>query len=671
MKTPTLPLLPALLLAAGSLLVGCGKAPSSATPGATASATAANAPMEADLARTLKEQADFYVFKTASDLPANLPWEDGADLPVFADLNAKKGGTFTYFIADFPRTLRTIGPDATGGIRPYLLDYVEPYFVERHPNFPGRGYAGLTSQWAVSLETKTVYYRIDPKARWSDGHPLTTADVVFSFYFFRSPHLRQPWYNDFFSKNYVQLIVYDAHTFALVHPERKPDLATRFGNFSPYPRHAFQDFGADWLDRFQWRSLPKAGAYVVQEKDVEKGRAVTLTRVKDWWGADKRFYRGRFNPDRYRLEVVRDPDKAVEAFARGDLDLMPLATPKYWYETLTENHPEVAAGRIVRFKFYNRVPQPDWGLWINTAKPLLADRQVRLGLQHATNFDLVCSQYFRGDAVRPQTRSDGYGWRMHPTIGPRPFDPVKAREYFAAAGFTRPGADGILTNAAGQRLAFTITTGRQEYRDMLPILKQEAVKAGLEFKLEVLDRTTGFKKVQEKNHEIALQALSRSVELYTRYWETHHGANAYLDAYTKDGQPTPIATGSEANPQPRQVNVQTNNMTMTFLPELDRLIEAYDRAETLDEIKTLAARIEQIIYDDAAWVNGWKIPFYRGAYWRYVKWPAGFNPMESRNAEEFFVHWIDPEEKKEVVAARRSGRTWPAELKVFDQFKEE
>jgi microcin C transport system substrate-binding protein len=53
-----------------------------------------------------------------------------------------------------------------------------------------------------------------------------------------------------------------------------------------------------------------------------------------------------------------------------------------------------------------------------------------------------------------------------------------------------------------------------------------------------------------------------------------------------------------------------------------------------------------------------------------VKWPEGFNPMLSRNMEEFFVHWIDADEKKAVTEARRSGRTWPAELKVFDQFKE-
>ena len=661
----------ALIAVAVAFTLGCGQKKQTApAAGATSTVASSESPMEAELARTLKEQSDFYVFKTAADLPADLRWEDGLELPVFADPKAKKGGTFNYFISDFPRTLRTVGPDANGSFRAFLRNNTEPLFVEEHPNLPGALIPGLAHQWALSSETKTAYYRIDPEARWSDGRPVTTADVVFTLYFYRSPHLRDPWYNDFYTANYRQLIVYDGLTFALVHPENKPDLIARFAGFAPYPRHAFGDFGPGWIDLFQWRNLPRVGAYVIFDKDVEKGRAITLTRQKDWWAADRRFNRGRFNPDRYRFEVIRDPDKAVEAFARGDLDMMPLTTPKYWYDTLPQNHAEVAAGRVVRFKFYNRIPQPDWGLWINSSKPLLNNLDIRLGIHHATDFDTVCRQYFRGDAERLQTRSDGYGWRPHPTIGPRPFDPVKAREHFAKAGFSRQGADGVLINEAGQRLSFTLTTGRQEMRDMLPILKQEAVKAGLELKLEILDATTGFKKVQEKNHEISLLALSRAVELYPRYWERYHGSNAYLDAYTLDGKSVTVATGSEANPRPQQVRAQTNNMTMTFIPELDRLIEAYDRSETLVDIKRLGEQIEAIIYADAAWVPGWKVPFYRGAYWRHIKWPEGFNVMRSTTPDRYFLHWIDPEEKGEIAAARRTGRTYPAELQIFDQFKE-
>jgi microcin C transport system substrate-binding protein len=672
MKTHPFHRLPVLFLLAAVLgLAGCGK--KEAVDAATApSADGSAAPdMEADLARTLKEQADFYLFKTPADVPTGLVWQNGLDLPEFADPNAKKGGTFNYYIQDFPRTLRTVGPDATGGIRPYLLDYAAMRILHAHPNVADGLHPGLAMEWATDHATKTVYFRLNPAARWSDDKPVTTDDVVFTFYFMRSPHLNEPWYNNYYTTKFSALTVYDALTFSITLPEGKPDLAASCSGFAPYPRHAFQDFGPGWLERFQWRILPTTGAYVLHEKDLDKGRSVTFTRLENWWAKDNKFFRGRFNPDRYRLEVIRDPDKTAEAFARGDLDLYVLDQPKFWYETIPNDHPAVQAGYIVKAKFINRIPRPDWGMWINTKKPGLDQLEVRLGIHHAANFDLVCQQFYRGDAIRLQTRSDGYPFRTHPTITARAFNPALAREHFAKAGYTTQGADGVLTNAAGQRLSFTLSTYRPDIRDLMAILKEEALKAGLELKLETLDQTTGWKKVQEKNHEIALIALSRSVESYPRYWEMYHGANAYEDAYLDaSGQPVDKFSAGTPNPHPTKVRVQTNNMTMTFIPELDRLIEAYDKAETMPEIKRLAAEIEQVIYDEAGWVNGWALPFYRYGYARYIKWPEGFNVAQSRYAYEFFVHWIDQDEKTATTAARRAGQTFPAQILTFDQFKE-
>jgi microcin C transport system substrate-binding protein len=633
-------------------------------------AAAAAGTMEADLARTLKEQASFYAQAPISALPADLKWDDASDLPEFADPAAKQGGTFRYYIQDFPRTIRTIGPDATGGIRMYILDYPAMAFVHDHPNVPGRAYGGLAKQWATGPDGRTYYFRIDPAARWSDGKPITTADVVFTFYFMRSPHLREPWYNDFYTKTYERLTIYDALTFAITLPQPKPDGVIRAGNIVPYPRHAFQDFGADWIEKYQWRTLPTTAAYELLDRNIDKGRSITLTKVKTWWAREKRFWRGRFNPDRYRFEVIRDPDKAFEAFTRGDLDFFPLNQSKYWYELLPDTHPLVAQGLIAKAKFFNRIPRPDWGLWINRSKPGLDNRDIRLGIQYAANFDLVCQQYFRGDAVRLNTRSDGYGWNMNPAIGPRAFDPAKAREQFAKAGFSKQGPDGVLTNASGQRLSFTLTTYRPDLRDVLAILQQEALKAGLELKLEVLDQTTGWKKVQEKQHEISLIALSRSVEVYPRYWELYHGSNAYQDAYLgKDGKEVTRAADGTPNPKPTRIRSQTNNMTMTFLPELDRVIEAYDQATTMEEIRRLAAEAEMIIYQDAGWVNGWALPFHRTGYWRYVKWPKEFNAAQSRTAEELFVHWLDEDERKAVTAARKDGTKLPPQVLTFDRYK--
>jgi microcin C transport system substrate-binding protein len=655
----------AVATVASCLLVGCGKKGGEAPAAAAAPSggPAAFPGMEADLQRTLKEQSSFYVFKTPADFEKDtrgLTWDDASDLPEFADVDAKKGGTLRLWIPDFPRTFRTMGPDATDSFRNYLLDETSLEFMHAHPNFPGRFYPELATSWAVDSAHKTVYIRLDPAARWSDGVPVTTDDVVFSWYFQRSPLLGDPWYNDFFTKTYSRLTVYGAHDFALTLPELKPNIVSLAGENSVYCRHFFRDFGPGWTERYNWRIAPTTGAYDIRSEDIKKEVSVTMTRLSDWWARDKRFLRGRFNPDRVRLVVVRDPAKALESFLRGDLDVIALTSPANWYDKVPNSHPEVAAGYIVKTKFFNDIPCPDMGLWINESKPPLDNRDVRLGIQYATNFDLICREYFRGDAVREQTASDGFGWRVNPNISARPFDPVKARAYFAQAGFTKQGPDGVLVNDRGQRLAFTVTTYFRYYQDLLTILKQEALKAGLEYNIEVLDETTAGKKMQEKQHDIVLMAFAVQVEMFPRYWETFAGENAYDVPYLADGSPNPA----------RKVKPDTNNLTETAIPELDRLIHLYDHADSMAQVKDLAAKIEQIIYDDAGWVNGWKQPFYRLGYWRWVKWPAQFNARQSMDFEQYWLFSIDQEVQKETLAAKDAGKAFPPQILTFDQFKD-
>ncbi len=660
------------LAAAALLLAGCGKSSSTAAaaPAANAPAAAGEAKpaagafpgMEADLQRTLKEQSDFYHFKPAADLAkdtAGLVWQDGSDLPEYADVNAKKGGTITQWLPDFPATFRTIGPNATDTFRQYLLDYVEMAFLQPHPNIPGRFYPQLASSWAVDRPHFTVYFKLDPDARWSDGVPFTTDDVVFSWYFYRSPQLTEPWYNDFYTKTYKGLTVYDAHTFSVTLHELRPDIEDRAGNVTPYPKHFFQDFGPGWIERHNWKVQPTLGAYTIRDEDIKRTTSVTLSHVKDWWGEHKRFERGRFNPDRIRLAVIHDPDKAFEAFVHGDVDIFPLSTP-IWYNKLPDTHPSVESGFTVKAWFFNQIPMPDWGLWLNESKPGLDNRDVRLGLHYATNMELVCKQYFRGNAHVLKTVSDGFGFDPNPAVRPRPFDPRKAREYFAKAGYTVQGPDGILAKPDGTRLSFTITAYARPYQDVLVILQQEALKAGLEYKIEMMDATSGFQKMIQKKHEIALAALSPSVEMYPRYWECYSGVNAYDVPYLPDGSPNP-----NRKPKP-----ETNNLSCVAIPALDQLITTYDKAETMPEVKALAAKMEQLIYDDASWVNGWAAPYYRVGYRPWIKWPKDFNVMKSRDYEEFWLMWVDQDEQKADLAAKAEGRSLPKQVIMYDAFKE-
>ncbi|MGA3008456.1 MAG: ABC transporter substrate-binding protein, partial [Opitutaceae bacterium] len=472
-----------------------------------------------------KSHPDLFRFATLADLPKDLVWHDGSDVPEFSAPEAKRGGTLYSWIDDFPRTLRFVGPDANGSFRSFILDDNALSLIQKQPN-TGQYFPGLAKAWAYGRDGKTMYFKLDLDARYSDGVPVKVGDYFFAFFFFRSRYIDDPWSNNFYTEYFTNVTKYDDDTISITWREPKPDLDDKVGSLAPVPEHFYQELGDDYVQRYQWKLEPTTGPYTVKPEDLHKGSFVDLTRVPGWWAGEKPFYRHRFNADRIHLEVIRETDKAFEAFKRGDLDSFGLSLPKYWYDKLPDSDPLVRKGYIHKTVFYDQVPVPTWGLYLNTAMPLLNNREVREGIAYASNFDLVDRQYYRGDFVRMQTGSDGYAEVPLTGLHPRPFSVDKALEHFAKAGFTKRGADGILVNEKGERLSFKVTTGYDYMRDVLTILRQEAAKAGLELDIEILDGTTAVKKIEEKHHQIAFIAFNTGVEKYPRFWETYHSSNA-------------------------------------------------------------------------------------------------------------------------------------------------
>jgi microcin C transport system substrate-binding protein len=603
---------------------------------------------------------DFFGFKTPADLPEGLVWKDGSDLPEMGSPEAKKGGTEYRALQDFPRTLRTIGPDSNGGFRGLLLDDTTPTLGTRHREYFDF-VPGLAESWAVSDDGKTYYIRLDPRATYSDGVPITADDYLFAFWFFRSPYVTAPWYNNYYSTMFTNITRYDDHTISISIPAAKPDGEARVLGLQPRPQHFFKEVGDDFVDRYQWRFAPTTGPYVIREEDIKKGRSITLTRNPDWWANDKKHWRYRFNADKVHFTVIRDTEKIFEAFRRGDLDQSGLNLAEYWYEKLPDDAPEVAAGYIHKTVFYNQRPRPTFGLWINTARPLLDDRDVRLGINYASNWQLVIDNFFRGDYGRMRTEHDGFGEFSHPTLTAREFDIDKALEHFAAAGFSQRGPDGVLVNAAGQRLSFTLSSGYQSMKDVLTILREEALKAGLEFRIEVLDGTAAWKKVQEKQHDIHFSAFGVFLEMYPRYWEHYHSANAYDQAFLEDGS---------VNPE-RQVKTQTNNLETFAIREMDEMIERYRTSGDKQEMIDLAHRMTELHHDYASFVPGFYQGFFRVGHWRWLRYPEGFSYKHAASAGELYIHWIDQDIKRETREARKSGQTFEPQIRVYDKWKQD
>ena len=617
-----------------------------------------------DVLEFYSKHPDAFSIESPSAIPADLEWEDGSDESEFSSPKAKKGGKWNVFMSDFPRTLRTIGPDANGAFRSYLLDYNALSLVMSHPNSDGY-YPGLAKSWAVGKDGKTVYFRLDPDARYSDGNPVRASDFFFMFYFMRSKHVQAPWYNDFYGKDkFLKVTLYDEKTLSIKFYKAKPDVVERVST-RPIPEHFYVELDGEFLRKYQWKPEPTTGPYVALPENIDKGKSVTLIRQKDWWADQKKFYRYRFNPDRIHVTVVRDYNKAFEIFLKGGIDMFGLAKTEFWYEKIPNDHPLVTNGYLTKLTFFNQIPPPSYALRINSQKAPLDDKNVRIGIHHAMNFDLILKKIFRGDYVRMNTMADGYGARSHPTLRAREFSVEKATEYFAKAGYSKRGPDGILVNKKGERLSVEVMTGYKHYEDVLVVLKEEAKKAGLELKLKILERTAAWKTAGEKNHQVVFSAFNSFVELFPRFWEPYHSDNAYEEAgdskFEVDGSLKPSLTTKPS----------TNNFTQTAVKEIDHLIDRYRPEEDLGKITEMAHQLSVMIHEHGVYVPAWKKPWLRVGHWNWLKFPDDWGPKETRDYEEFQVFWIEESEKKKILRAKEEDKPVAEEptVRVYDKYK--
>lgn len=579
------------------------------------------------------------------DLPDGLVWEDGKDEPDIGDARAVKGGGVNLWNpTGFPFTLRRFGPSSRNYFNYSLYDNVDMRLVYIHPQ-TGRMIRGLASEWAVGGDGRTVFFRIDPKARYSDGVPVKARDFLLNICLMTSVYAADPYYMGVFRKDYSAVRTYGEGIVSVTLPNKRPLLpymASR--DFFPANPVFYAKFDAAFPKKYQWKAAPTTGGYTVAERDVVKGRMITMRRVADWWAKDLKFFRNTCNVDSITHHFIDDENRAVELFRRGEIDAVTVHKPELWNEKL--EIPEVHAGYIRRVNLETVYPKPPFGLFINAASGCMKSEDVRKGFHHAMNMGLVLDRVFQGDMRRAGSYAEGYGALTNTDVKAREYSPEMARKYFARAGYTRQGDDGILMNEKGERLVAELSYA--DMSDMMTVvsrlLKQYARVCGLDLKLDPMESSVCSRKVFEKRHQVAFWAWPLAYPL-PELFNMFHSSLAFDDR----GRLIP----------------NTDNIVSSADGELDRLLMLEKTAETSDEFRRAAWDVQQKVHELAVWVPGWVEPYARAAFWRWVKWPdsardgtrfcypAIYDPLESH------LYWIEPGLREETLEARSKGVAFP------------
>lgn len=586
-----------------------------------------------------RNRGQYLAYLPETMLPQNLHWETGQDEPELGSPEATKGGTLRLALQrSYPNTFRVFGPNSNNATRRYIYDDIDMPLVRLHPG-TGKLIPGTADRWAVSEDGLTVYFHIDEKARFSDGSPLTSRDFITALFVRVSEYSLDPFYGDYYLNSFARIATYGNHVVAVTLNTPR-NLPAYYASIPASCTHFYAEFGPDFPTRYLWRSEPTTGAYTVAPELLIMGRQIGLRRVKNWWAKDRKYTRHACNVDYIIYSFISEQTKARELFRIGELDVMSARDADAWYEGL-----EIAAvhqGYIQRVHFSNMWPRNCFGFHLNCSRPPLDDVNLRKGIHHALNVQEVINTIFRGDYTRLGSYFSGFGEYTDESIQALPYSPEKAREYFARAGYTVEGGDGILEKPDGTRLQVVVSARIDTlYTNCMNLLRESAAKCGLDLRLEQMDDTVFYIKVKEKNYAAALFSWGFSPPM-------PDPATFFLSryAYRPDGTP---AKG-------------TSNITATASPQLDAAILAAANARTHEAAVQAHHRVQRLIADTAAWVPGWTSSYWRFAQWRWVRWPdtadCRFCPPRFYDPLDSHLYWIDENIKAETLRARASGKAY-------------
>ncbi|NWG74069.1 MAG: ABC transporter substrate-binding protein, partial [Rubrivivax sp.] len=583
-------------------------------------------------------------------LPAGIVWETNDDDPPIGSAQAIRGGTLRDSIGSYPLTLRLMGPNSNDAFAGWnRLSTFDFGLVRRHP-VSDRFMPWMATHWSVQPDQRTIYFRLDPDARWSDGKPVTASDYVFTLEMMRSEHIVDPFYNSYAERFYESIDAVDAHTLRIVgkRPSWRP--LSDYGGIWPTPRHVHV-LDADWVRRTTNEPQVVPGPYVVGE--TVRGESVTLVRVKNWWGDGKRRFRGLYNYDRIQLRVI-PTERRLDWLRRGEIDLMEGTSARSWNEDFT--FPAVRNNWIRRARLMTNWPAGMYGLHMNLEAPIFRDKHVRQAMQYLVNFDRVNDNLMYGEFVRLVSFFEGTEFAS-PNLRSRDFNPAKARELLERAGwrrpadlrarswwgrlgnvvrgllFTRTDTDDVLENERGEKLSFTVIHGSKGLERHLTVMQQEFRRAGVDMRLRLLEPGTAFERGLERKFEMTL--TSRTTGFYPSPRQYFH----------TEFKPT----------------TNNNNIWGFGTPETDALIQTYEDSLDADERRRAMHRLDEIVHDEAFYIPFWTAPFIRVVYWDYVRFPENWIPPRTEQLIDHMVTWIDPARREALEQAMKDNRALPDE----------
>ncbi len=316
----------------------------------------------------------------------------------------------------------------------------------------------------ISADGLTVTYHLRKNVRWSDGVPLTAADVKWSWQAIMNPN-----------NNVVSRHAYD-DIAAIDTPDPFTAVVHLKARFSPFVNSFFAESDQPYMvapahvlakypniNQIPFNSVPVVSDGPFKFVEWARGDHVTLAR-------NDGFFLGKPGLEQIVIRIVPEEQTAVNLLRTHDID--------YMFQASISNYPSIRTLSDIRIAWVNVNGYAY--VQLNCARPFLKDPRVRLAIAYAVDKNQLVRTETFGTQLAATEDIPSWMWAFNSNVRPYPYDLTAARNLLRQAGWT-PGPDGVLRKN-GQRFELVLVTNNSNATRRRESLQVQAMlrKIGLD-----------------------------------------------------------------------------------------------------------------------------------------------------------------------------------------------
>ncbi len=342
----------------------------------------------------------------------------------------------------------------------------------------------LADGWQIDPDGLWIRAHINPRARFSDGTPVTSEDIRWTYMDFINNPLIEAERTRSTQDNLKEVQVVDGLTVDFIFKEAFfTNILIALGD-PILPKHYYAKFEPSQINQgtgmtmgsgpFRLSKLPSGPEELSNQ--WTPGEEVVLVRNEQYWAEKPAL-------ERMRFKSIKDDLGRLVAYRNGEGSMMLPTSPQF--NKVIKEEPEFEKSNYA-LKWTNMRCGYSFIAWQcgpRSGKNLtpFADKRVRRAMTMLLDRERMIRDIWDGIGIVSKGPNNPESPASDPAVQPLPFDQDQAKQLLAEAGWKDRDGDGILGNEKGDKFTFeyTYATGGEISERLARFVKDSYGKAGI------------------------------------------------------------------------------------------------------------------------------------------------------------------------------------------------